>query len=141
MLRLPLPCLTGRTPSWPATLLACVLSVLLLAAVHCSSYLAGDGHQHVSLSAPTGHEESLDRPEQPERPVHDHGSACVSPCPTTWAWGAAHRLADANAGLPSVEPCALPAEHAGAHALHGTGRSSIARTGRSTLAGVCRWRI
>lgn len=48
MLRLSPPRSTRRVPSWPAVLLACALSVLLLAAVHCSSYLSNDGHRHLS---------------------------------------------------------------------------------------------
>lgn len=144
MLRLPTPRWTLRVQSWPGVLLACVLSVLLLAATHCSSYLADDGHRHLSLSAPTtpdGHGEPSDEQEAPDRPQHDHGSACASPCLTTWASTSGPvRTADTPAALPSPDLNALPVEQA-ASAAFCSGRSSIARTGRSTLAGVCRWRI
>lgn len=143
MLRLPLPRLTRRVPSWPGVLLACALSVLLLAAVHCSSYLVSDGHQHLSLSAPAtpaGHEEPSNDPQFPDRPQHEHGSACASPCLTTWASSAVQRPAEATAALLDLDPGTVQAEPASTQAPH-TGRSSIARTGRSTLADVCRWRI
>lgn len=143
MLRPPLPRFARRVPSWPGVLLACALSVLLLAAVHCSSYLVNDGHQHLSLSAPAVDEDPSDEPRFPDRPRHDHGSACASPCLTTWASNAEQRPAEAaaaTAALLAPDPGAVQAEPATGVVAH-TGRSSIARAGRSTLANVCRWRI
>lgn len=145
MLRLSPPRLTRRVPPWPEVLLSCVLIVLLLAAVHCSSYLSNDGHQHLSLSAPAaadGHPEPSEEQKHPDRPQHDHGSACASPCLTTSAsTNEVQRPADGPAALPSPEQLsALPVERA-APTAPCSGRSSIARTGRSTLTDVCRWRI
>lgn len=144
MLRPPPPRSTRLVPSWPEVLLACALIGLLLAAVHCSSYLSNDGHRHLSLSAPAapdGFAEPSDEQEYPDRPQHDHGSACASPCLTTWASAnEVPRPADGPAALASSELRVLPVEQV-APAAFGSGRSSIARTGRSTLADVCRWRI
>ncbi|MDD9380975.1 hypothetical protein M8Z33_30860 [Streptomyces sp. ZAF1911] len=145
MLRLSPPRSTRRVPSWPAVLLACALSVLLLAAVHCSSYLSNDGHRHLSLSAPAvpdGHAEPSGEQEHPDRPQHDHGAACASPCLNTWASAnEVQRPADGSAAPSSSVLGVLPVEQVAASAAFGSGRSPIARTGRSTLAGVCRWRI
>lgn len=144
MLPPPLPRSTRRVQPWPGVLLACLLGVLLLAATHCSSYFATDGHRHLSLSAPAtpdGHAGPSDGQEYPDLPQHDHGSACVSPCPTTWTSpGGPQRPADTPAAPPSPEVAALPVEQATSAAFC-SGRPSIARTGRSTLAAVCRWRI
>lgn len=141
MLRPPPPRSTRRVA---AVLLSCALSVLLLAAVHCSSYLSNDGHRHLSLSAPAapdGHTEPSGEQEHPDRPQHDHGAACASPCLTTWASAnEVQRPADGPAALASSELRVLPVEQV-ASAAFGSSRSSIARTGRSMLADVCRWRI
>ncbi|MER6997968.1 hypothetical protein [Streptomyces sp. NPDC000410] len=123
-----------------------MLSVLLLAAAHCSSYLANDEHRHLSLSAPAthaGHAEPSDTQEHPERPQHGHGSACTPPCLTASAsasTGEPQRPADAPAALSSLQVGALPVEQT-ASAAFCSGRPSMARTGRSTLADVCRWLI
>ncbi|MFE4634926.1 hypothetical protein ACFRJ1_16345 [Streptomyces sp. NPDC056773] len=155
MLRFPLPrFLLPRSarpvPSWPGVLLACALSVLLLAAVHCSSYLVNDGHQHLSLSGPaapaapagpTAYEETPRGPGLPDRPRHEHGSSCVSPCLSTWASAAAQRPAEATAAPEPPLPGAAHATAETAAAAASSGRPSIARTGRSRLADVGRWQI
>ncbi|MFB7253508.1 hypothetical protein [Streptomyces nojiriensis] len=131
MLRPHSPRRTRRVRLWPGVLLACLLSVLLLAAVHCSSYLATDDHRHLSLSAPA----------TPDGPQHEHGSACVSPCLTTWTSTSESQGPAFTPGAPpSAEADALPVVQA-APAAFRSGRQPIARTGRSTLADVCRWRI
>lgn len=136
MLRPHSPRRTRRVRLWPGVLLACVLSVLLLAAVHCSSYLVTDGHRHLSLSAPAA-------PATPDGPQHEHGSACVSPCLTTWASTSEPQGPASTPGAPtppSARADALPGTRAASAALR-SGRPPIARTGRSTLADVCRWLI
>lgn len=154
MLRFPLPRLARRVPSWPAVLLACALSVLLLAAVHCSSYLSNDGHRHLSLSlsvspspspspsAPAGFEEPPHDAPFPDPSQHEHGSVCAAPCLTTWASGAVQRPAEtAAAALVAQESGAVHATPDTTAVVSDSARSPIARSGRSTLARMCRWRI
>ncbi|MFC9292598.1 hypothetical protein ACFTWH_30390 [Streptomyces sp. NPDC057011] len=129
-----------RAP-WPRALLACLLSGLLLAAVHCSSYLSGDTHGHLSLAAPAAAAAEHEQPHAPARPLHDHGAACTLP-------GLAAQAADGGFPHPTGPVLVpLPAPAAGRSAAHapapapGSRRTRIARPGRTTLAVVCRWRI
>ncbi|MFG2875409.1 hypothetical protein ACGFYU_10435 [Streptomyces sp. NPDC048337] len=128
---------------WPRALLACLLSGLLLAAVHCSSFLSGDTHGHLSLGTPAAASAADHHQQQhaPARPRHDHSAACTFP---GLAAQAAHGqvpypagpvlapLPVLNAGRPTAE---TPSPAPGSHRTH------IARPGRTTLADVCRWRI
>ncbi|WP_328929530.1 hypothetical protein OG429_36495 [Streptomyces sp. NBC_00190] len=135
--------LAPRHSSWLRTVLACLLSGLLFAAVHCSSYLSGDDHRHLSLVASVSEDAPRHSPGEshaPERPQHDHGASCSLPALPFLAGGALQRPADpANVLLP-----ALLSERPVAGAPHvppDAGGTRIARTGRSTLTSVCRWRI
>lgn len=110
-------------------LLVAVLTALLFAAFHCSSYPHGDGLGHTSSTVSAGHEE----------PAHsEHGSACATPGLATQP-GAARAHADAELALPVAD--AVTASQAGPAAPPRAGRSPIARSGRSTLTSVCRWRV
>lgn len=103
-----------------------VLTALLFAAFHCSSYPHGDGRGHTVSTASAGHEE----------PAHsEHGSACATPALTPQPQGAvgpeiALPVADA-VPASSADPVAPPHAHL----------SPIDRSGRSTLTSVCRWRV
>ncbi|MET9854926.1 hypothetical protein ABZY57_18515 [Streptomyces sp. NPDC006450] len=152
MLRFRLPPWARRVPSWAGVLLACALSVLLLAAVHCSSALSNDGHGHLSLSLSPSPSESAESAESagyeepphdapsPGRSQHEHGSACSAPCLTTWVSGAVQRPAETDATPVPREPGAVHPTPATA-VVSDSARSPIARTGRSALACTCRWRI
>lgn len=142
MPRHPLVRPSRRAAPWPGRLLAGILSALLLAAVHCSSYLSSDDHGHLAATASASeltHQHPVDVPVDGHQ-EHGHSSACVSPglAPqpqngSQSAAGAATMLSLAIASEAAMaEPPAAPP---------GTGRTPIAQSGRSTLTCVCRWRI
>ncbi|MBT2481509.1 hypothetical protein [Streptomyces sp. ISL-94] len=146
---------------WPRALLACLMSGLLLAAVHCSSYLSGDTHGHLSLGAfaptstsapgPAPAPASTSAPASasadpqqhaPERPRHDHGAACTFPgLPAQAAQGEPpHPAGPVLALTPAMTP-GQPTADAPSAAPGSRRRTAIARPGRTTLTSVCRWRI
>lgn len=131
-----------RAAPWPGRLLAGILSALLLAAVHCSSYLASDDHGHVAATASASeltHQHPVDVPVDGHQ-EHGHSSDCVSPglapqpqSGSQSAAGAATMLSLAIASEAAMaEPPAAPP---------GAGRTPITQSGRSTLTCICRWRI
>ena len=140
----PPPRFASQASSWSSALLACLLSVLLLAAAHCSSYLASDNHKHLSLSAPTAgepHDHSPDEPGSPDRPQHDHGASCALAALADQAQAQAAIQSPVETTVPLVA-AALPLPVGAAPAAaRGPGRTPIVRTGRSTLTRVCRWRV
>lgn len=110
-------------------LLVAVLTALLFAAFHCSSYPHGDGLGHTSSTVSAGHEE----------PAHsEHGSTCATPALTPYQ-GAARTHAGPEPALPVAD--AVSASEAGPATPPRAGPAPIARSGRSTLTSVCRWRI
>ncbi|MFD7258169.1 hypothetical protein [Streptomyces sp. NPDC059874] len=124
---------TARThpgTSWVRGLLVAVLTALLFAAFHCSSYPHGDGRGHTASTASAGHEE----------PAHsEHGSACATPSLTPQSQGGAPGTVGAEVALPVAD--AAPASSAGPVAPPRAHLSPIDRSGRSTLTSVCRWRV
>ncbi|MEV7520281.1 hypothetical protein [Streptomyces sp. NPDC091371] len=124
---------TARTrpgTSWLRGALVAVLTALLFAAFHCSSYPHGDGLGHTAFTASAGHEE----------PAHsEHGSACATPTLTPQSQGGTHSPVGAEAPLPVAD--AVSVSPAGPAAPRRAHLSPIDRSGRSTLTSVCRWRV
>lgn len=126
-----------------------ILCALLFAVLHCSSHLPGDerlpsGTAFVGVAAAGIAAEHPDRQTHPAHPAHpdhpDHHVDCLSPGLALQAQteprhdpaGAVLALAvDPVVGPPTADPAAPP----------GAGAARMARTGRSTLTSVCRWRI
>ncbi|MGR4878623.1 hypothetical protein ACIPUC_04180 [Streptomyces sp. LARHCF249] len=127
-------------------LFAGILSALLFAVLHCSFHLPGDEHAAsgtTSVSVPAGAaaaETAPQHPAHPARPDHpDHHADCLSPGLAPQAQNETRHPADAEPPLP-LTPVADPAS-ADPAAPRGAGAARAARTGRSTLTSVCRWRI
>lgn len=115
---------------WVRGVLLAVLTALLFAAFHCSTYPHGDGGGHTVRTASAGHEE----------PAHtEHGSSCAAPALTPQAQAGAQSTVAADAALPATG--GVPATTAGPAAAPRSELSPIDRSGRSTLTGVCRWRV
>ncbi|MEV6951063.1 hypothetical protein [Streptomyces sp. NPDC051183] len=115
---------------------------MLLAALHCSSHVLGEGLAHTSSASSTAAAAGAHQswPAEEQTPPHpDHGSACDAPGLTPPTQSRTPSTAVAEGTLPlghGVDP----------HSAHpavapGAGRAAIAASGRSTLTSVCRWRI
>ncbi|MFB6616516.1 hypothetical protein ACFCV9_20290 [Streptomyces sp. NPDC056367] len=124
---------TARTrpgAPWVRGVLLAVLTALLFAAFHCSTYPHGDGAGHTAYTASAGHEE----------PAHtEHGSACAVPALTPQAQAGAQGTVAADLALPVAGADAAAAPYPAAAPR--SALSPIDRSGRSTLTGVCRWRV
>lgn len=137
-------------------LFAGILSALLFAVLHCSLPLPGEEHLPsgtgsalVSVSASLGAaaaETTRQHPAHRAHPAHtdhrdhpDHHADCHSPGLAPQAQNQTRHPADAEPAL-SLTPDADTAS-ANPAAPRGAGAAQPARTGRTTLTSVCRWRI
>ncbi|MFD7557281.1 MULTISPECIES: hypothetical protein [unclassified Streptomyces] len=125
--------ITARTrpgTSWARGVLLAVLTALLFAAFHCSTYPHGDGAGHTAYTASAGHEE----------PAHtEHGSACATPALTPQAQAGDRSTVAPDLALPVA--VAVRTTTAGPAAAPRAELSPIDRSGRSTLTAACRWRV
>lgn len=131
-----------RAAPWPGRLLAGILSALLLAAVHCSPFLASDDHGHAVATASASeltHQHPVDVPAD-GHPEHGHSSECVSPGLAPQPQGGSQSTAGAATVL-SLAIASAPAMAEPPAAPPGADRTPIAQSGRSTLTSICRWRI
>ncbi|MCX5010227.1 hypothetical protein OG765_04385 [Streptomyces sp. NBC_00555] len=116
-----------------------ILSALLFAVLHCSSPLPGDGLPP-SGTASVGAAAAETASQHPAHPAHPaHHIDCLSPGLAPQAQNEPRHPADAEPALP-LTPVADPPS-ADPAAPPGAGAARMARTGRSTLTSVCRWRI
>ncbi|AZM92396.1 MULTISPECIES: hypothetical protein [Streptomyces] len=116
-----------------------MLGALLLAALACSSH----GHTDVSSGSPTAGAALEPGPTAPAEPLGHahphpgHGAGCAASDPVPAGPGPI----PLSAG--PARPCAPPAAAATAAraAPAGSDGPAVARSGRSTLTIVCRWRL
>ncbi|MFJ3876307.1 hypothetical protein ACIPW5_02465 [Streptomyces sp. NPDC090077] len=120
-------------------LVASLLGALLLAALACSSH----GHTDVSSGSPAAGAALEPGPTAPAEPLGHahphpgHGASCASSDPAPTGQGPAPL--SAAPVRPSAGAGAAPA--AARAAPPGTAGPAHARSGRSTLTIVCRWRL
>jgi hypothetical protein len=143
--RHPLACLTRRASPWPGRLLACLLSALLLAAVHCSSYLLSDGHEYAPTPVAAGEPAQSSEPDEADAAGHPHhhhphGSVCTLTGLNPQAQSG-RQLPVGAAPLPPLASAPVVLAGGLLPAPRRTSRVLIAQSGRSTLTSVCRWRI
>jgi hypothetical protein len=133
--------------SWLLRLMSFVLGALLLWAFTCSAAHDSDAHTHGHTPVPSGHfsltAEAVER-EMPHGPHPHHGSACA-PYVVSQVLPQARQLSTDAAAFAAFAAVAAAVTAAVAVLRQatwpGTSRPRIRRTGRSTLAVVCRWRI
>ncbi|GLX17324.1 hypothetical protein Slala02_06370 [Streptomyces lavendulae subsp. lavendulae] len=124
---------------WYRTLVIAVLGALLLAALACSSH----GHTDVSYGSPAAGAALESRPTAPAEPLGHahphpgHGAGCAASDPAPAGPGPAPL--SAGPARPSAAPAAAPVDARAAP--WGAGGPAVARSGRSTLTIVCRWRL
>lgn len=115
-----------------------ILSALLFAVLHCSSPLPGDGLPP-SGTASVGAAAAETASQHPAHPAHPaHHIDCLSPGLAPQAQNEPRHSADAEPAPPHPRRRSAVG---GPGRAPGAGAARMARTGRSTLTSVCRWRI
>ncbi|MGE7387306.1 hypothetical protein ACQKM2_17680 [Streptomyces sp. NPDC004126] len=120
-------------------LVAGMLGALLLAVLACASH----GHTEVSFGSPAAGAVLEPGPTAPAEPLGHahphpgHGAGCAASDPAPAGPGTAPL--SAGPARPSAAPAAAPADARAAP--DGAGGPAVARSGRSTLTIVCRWRL
>jgi hypothetical protein len=137
----------AASASWLLRLMAFVLGGLLLWACACSATHDSDGHSHGWTPVSPGHlplaAEVVER-EMPHGP-HPHPGAARAPYAVRQVLPQAKQLLTDAAALAVFAGVSAGVTGSVAVRLQAArtegGRSRIRRSGRSTLAVVCRWRI
>ncbi|MCX5195305.1 hypothetical protein OOK31_15565 [Streptomyces sp. NBC_00249] len=128
-----------------------ILSALLLAVLHCPSYLPGDAHHghgpgqgHAlalgssgSSAAGVAPQHGPTEPDRPALPHQGHGPDCAASAPATPAQPESPSPAG-TAALPRADAVRPPPARA---APPGADGPLTDRSGRTTLTSVCRWRV